>query len=187
MLSAKRDQSMPLGLATSTISLKELVLLKRMLLLTPEDEKYLHMAGAALTDQAEAILDKWYDHILANDYLAYYFTKEGQPDANYVNDLRPCFGDWIRHLCQRPGNTQWQPYEQAIAKRFGNDQQLPPNIIPDVPVVFLRYLVTFIYPVTTYIRPFLSNSGHSAQEVDKMHQAWFKAVSLSVLLWSYPT
>jgi hypothetical protein len=36
------------------------------------------------------------------------------------------------------------------------------------------------------IRPFLAKKGHSDQEVDKMHQAWTKALMLSVILWSHP-
>jgi hypothetical protein len=47
-------------------------------------------------------------------------------------------------------------------------------------------MVAFIYPITATIRPFLAKKGHSAEEVDKMHQAWFKAVVLTVLLWCYP-
>jgi hypothetical protein len=44
----------------------------------------------------------------------------------------------------------------------------------------------FIYPITATIRPFLARKGHSAEDVEKMHQAWFKAVVLSVTLWSAP-
>jgi hypothetical protein len=50
----------------------------------------------------------------------------------------------------------------------------------------LRYVVAFIYPITATIKPFLARKGHSAEEVDKMHQAWFKSVVLQVTLWSYP-
>jgi hypothetical protein len=47
-------------------------------------------------------------------------------------------------------------------------------------------MVAFIYPITATIKPFLAKKGHSAEEVDKMHQAWFKSVVLQVTLWSYP-
>jgi hypothetical protein len=36
------------------------------------------------------------------------------------------------------------------------------------------------------VKPFLAKKGHSAEEVEKMHQAWFKAVVLQVALWSRP-
>jgi Protoglobin len=121
---------------------------------------------------------------VANDYLAHYFTRDGQPDADYLNSLRPRFGDWIRQLCQ-PRNNQWSRYEEAIAQRI-REQPLSDSGLDDIPVVFLRYMVTFIYPVTAAIRPFLSKHGHRPEDVEKMHQAWFKAVSLSVILWTYP-
>jgi hypothetical protein len=47
-------------------------------------------------------------------------------------------------------------------------------------------MVAFIYPITATIKPFLAKKGHSAEDVDKMHQAWFKSVVLQVTLWSYP-
>jgi hypothetical protein len=36
------------------------------------------------------------------------------------------------------------------------------------------------------VKTFLAKKGHSAEEVEKMHQAWFKAVVLQVALWSRP-
>jgi len=55
-----------------------------------------------------------------------------------------------------------------------------------VPHIPLRYLIAFIYPIGSTIKPFLARKGHSPEEVEKMHQAWFKAVVLQVALWSYP-
>ncbi|HEX2622926.1 MAG TPA: protoglobin domain-containing protein, partial [Phototrophicaceae bacterium] len=54
------------------------------------------------------------------------------------------------------------------------------NIIP------LRYMIGFIYPITATIKPFLAKKGHDAETVEKMFHAWFKAVVLHVILWSYP-
>ena len=42
------------------------------------------------------------------------------------------------------------------------------------------------YPITVTIRPFLEKKGHSKEEVDRMHAAWFKSVVLQVVLWSRP-
>jgi hypothetical protein len=36
------------------------------------------------------------------------------------------------------------------------------------------------------VREFLERKGHDEAEVDAMHQAWFKAVTVSVALWSRP-
>lgn len=53
-------------------------------------------------------------------------------------------------------------------------------------IVPLRYLIAFIYPITATIRQFLAKKGHSADQVERMYQAWFKSVVLQVALWSYP-
>jgi len=37
-------------------------------------------------------------------------------------------------------------------------------------------------PVTATIKPFLSNKGHSAEDVENMYQAWFKSITLQVTL-----
>jgi hypothetical protein len=46
-------------------------------------------------------------------------------------------------------------------------------------------MVAFI-AITATIKPFLAKKGHSAEEVEKMHQAWFTSVVMRVALWSYP-
>lgn len=51
-------------------------------------------------------------------------------------------------------------------------------------MISFRYLVAFIYPITATIKPFLAKKGHSPEEVEKMHQAWFKSVVIQVVLWS---
>jgi hypothetical protein len=50
----------------------------------------------------------------------------------------------------------------------------------------LRYVIALVYPITATIRPFLEKGGRSAEEVEGMHQAWFKSVVLQVTLWSRP-
>ncbi|ELY93697.1 protoglobin domain-containing protein [Natrialba taiwanensis] len=47
-------------------------------------------------------------------------------------------------------------------------------------------MIGFIYPITATVRDFLDDGEHSADEVDAMYHAWFKAVVLQVMLWSYP-
>ncbi|MCP9462957.1 MAG: protoglobin domain-containing protein [Nitrospira sp.] len=53
-------------------------------------------------------------------------------------------------------------------------------------IVPFRYLIALLYPITATLKPFLSKRGHSAEEVERMHQAWIKSVLLQVILWSYP-
>ncbi|MBZ9644336.1 protoglobin domain-containing protein [Streptomyces sp. PSKA30] len=50
----------------------------------------------------------------------------------------------------------------------------------------LRYMVAFIYPITATMRRFLANKGHDDEAVERMHQAWFKSVTLQTALWLQP-
>ncbi len=52
--------------------------------------------------------------------------------------------------------------------------------------IHLRYLIAFIVPITATIRPFLAAQGHDAAEIERMHAAWFKSVTLQVTLWIQP-
>lgn len=173
------------GTPKSPLDAEVLVRLKRMLLFTHDDEQYLLMAGDILLPHTEDILDNWYDYILKNNYLAYYFTRGGAPDLDYLQTLRPQFRQWLVDLCTRQeGNTWWQ-FEERIAAQL----QLKPVAETDLsalPLEYLRYMSTFIYPVAEAGRPYLSRHGHPAAEVERMQQAWFKAISFSVLLWVYP-
>jgi hypothetical protein len=47
-------------------------------------------------------------------------------------------------------------------------------------------MVAFIYPITVTIRSFLTRKNHTQADVDGMYNAWFKAVTLTVILWTYP-
>ncbi|MBX6753055.1 MAG: protogloblin ApPgb, partial [Thermorudis peleae] len=65
-------------------------------------------------------------------------------------------------------------------KKNQTDHVEAPEHIP------LRYVLALTYPIYATIKPFLAKKGHSAEEVEHMHQAWLKAVLLSVILWSQP-
>ena len=47
-------------------------------------------------------------------------------------------------------------------------------------------MVAFIFPITATIKGFLAKKNHDADTVEKMYAAWFKAVTLTVILWTYP-
>jgi hypothetical protein len=175
------------GVARSPLSIADLDLLKQSVLFTDEDVRYLRMAGEVLDDQVEAILDVWYGFVGSHPHLLYYFTgPDGKPDAGYLAAVRARFGQWVRDLCTRPYDQEWLNYQHEIGLRHHRSKKNVTDGVRSVPHINFRYLVAFIYPITATIKPFLAKKGHSADEVDKMHQAWFKAVVLSVALWSAP-
>ncbi|MBI2485781.1 MAG: protogloblin ApPgb [Deltaproteobacteria bacterium] len=171
----------------SPISLDELEKLKKSILFTGEDEKYLGMAGKILADQVEDILDLWYGFVASHPHLVYYFTGlDKQPNSDYLAAVRPRFGRWILDTCSRAYDQDWLNYQFEIGLRHHRTKKNQTEKVQSVPNISFRYLVAFIYPITATIKPFLAKKGHSADEVEKMHQAWFKSVVLQVALWSYP-
>jgi hypothetical protein len=171
----------------SPLGIEDLDLLKQTILFTDEDERYLRLAGDVLEDQADEVLDLWYGFVGSHPHLIYYFSDlGGEPDGDYLARVRERFKLWILDTCRRPYDQEWLDYQQEIAlrhtraKKNQTDGARAPEHIP------LRYMVAFIYPITATIKQFLASKGHSAEEVEKMHQAWFKSVVLQVALWCYP-
>jgi hypothetical protein len=173
--------------APSPLTLEDLDNLKKAVLFTEEDEHYLRMAGEVLADQVEDILDVWYGFVGSHPHLVYYFTDgKGNANAEYLAAVRKRFGQWILDTCNRPYDRNWLDYAHEIGLRHHRTKKNKTDGVNSVPVVSYRYMVAFIYPITATIKPFLAKKGHSAEEVEKMHQAWFKSVVLQVALWSAP-
>jgi hypothetical protein len=173
--------------ARSPITVAEFEGLKQAVLFGPEDEKYLRMAGEVLADQIEDVLDLWYGFVGSHPHLVYYFT-DGQGNANsdYLAAVRKRFGQWILDTCNRPYDQAWLDYQHEIGLRHHRTKKNQTDGVQSVPNIAHRYMVAFIYPITATIKSFLAKKGHSAEDVEKMHQAWFKSVTMQVALWSAP-
>ncbi|MFN3995238.1 MAG: protoglobin domain-containing protein [bacterium] len=169
-------------------SIEEFELLKKTLLFTEEDVKYLKMAGEVLEDQIDEVLDLWYGYVGSHPHLVYYFTDKnsGQPINEYLSNVRKRFGQWIRDLTKGDYDQNWLNYQYEIAIRHHKSKKNKTDNVNSVEHIPLRYLIAFIFPITFTIKPFLAKKGNTAEEVEKMYNAWFKAVVLSVILWSYP-
>jgi Protoglobin. len=170
------------------ISDEEFALLKKTVMMTEEDEKYLRMAGEILKGQIEDVLDLWYGWVGSNSHLVYYFGDRlsGQPIPEYLAAVRKRFGQWILDTCFRKFDREWLDYQYEIGLRHHRTKKNKTDRVNSVEHIPLRYMVAFIYPITATIKNFLAKGGASAEEVDKMYNAWFKAVVLSVALWSMP-
>lgn len=169
----------------SPVTEAELDLLKQTVLFSEEDTHYLRLAGEVLENQTEAILDVWYGFVGSHPYLARYFGKNDQLNATYLANVRKRFGQWIMDTCFRPYDQEWLNYQYEIGLRHLVKKNQTDGV-DALPIIHFRYLVTFIVPITATIRPFLANKGHNELEIEKMYNAWFKAITLTVTLWCYP-
>ena len=173
------------SVARSPLTVKDLENLKKAMLFTEEDEKYLRMAGQVLADQIENVLDVWYGFVASHPHLVYYFTDgKGNANVEYLNAVRKRFGQWILDSCNRPYDQAWLNYAHEIGLRHHRTKKNKTDGVQSVPNISFRYMVAFIYPITATIKPFLAKKGHNAEDVEKMHWAWFKSVVMQVALWS---
>lgn len=171
----------------SPVTEADLAGLKASVLFTDDDTAALAQAGDVLADQVDAVLDVWYGFVGAHPHLlAYFSTPQGDPLPDYLARVRARFGQWILDTCRRPYDARWLAYAEEIGRRHLPPHKNATDSAPSVPVVPLRHIVAFIYPITATIRPFLANRGHADDEVERMQQAWFKAVTLQVALWLRP-
>ncbi|UOE19811.1 protogloblin ApPgb [Thermobifida halotolerans] len=174
-------------LPRSPVGLEELDRLKATVMFTRDDAEALRLAGDVLEDQVEDVLDVWYGFVADHPHLlAYFSTPDGQPIQAYLDRARQRFGRWILDTCRRPYDRSWLDYQEEIALRHTHEKKNTADGVDSVDNIPLRHVIAFIYPITATVRPFLARKGHSAEQVEAMYQAWFKAVTLQVALWSRP-
>jgi hypothetical protein len=176
------------GVPRSPLSMESFELLKKSVLFGDDDVRALRMSLEVLRDQTEAILDVWYGFVGSNPHLLASFAsaRDGQPDARYLAAVRKRFGQWILDTAAANYDQKWLDYQQEIGLRHHRTKKNKTDGVAAAEHVPFRYLAALLYPITATLKPFLAKKGHSAQDVDRMHQAWIKSVLLQVILWSYP-
>jgi hypothetical protein len=174
--------------ARSPLTMHDLELLQKTLLFGEEDVKYLRLSREVLASEVEAILDVWYGFVASNPHLVQFFAgADGRPDGAYLAAVRKRFGQWILDTAAADYGERWLDYQHEIGLRHHRAKKnLTDAVTGGSPIVAFRYLVPLAYPITATLRPFLAKRGHGAEDVEKMHAAWVKAVLLQVTLWSYP-
>ena len=176
------------GSPPSPVSPADLAEIQASLLWSADDAAALRRAGAILLPQTDAILDVWYGFVGATPHLLASFAgTDGQPDGRYLAAVRERFGRWIADLCTRDFDDTWLAYQEEIGLRHHTAKKNATDAVTSAADhVSLRHLLALVVPITVTIRDFLAAGGADAAEVDVMYHAWFKAVTLSVVLWSRP-
>lgn len=172
----------------SPLTVDDLAKLKQVVLLGDDDIAALQMSLPVLEGQVEAILDVWYGFVGKTPQLLHYFTDTGtgKPDAAYLAAVRKRFGAWILATARGRYDQAWLDHQHEIALRHHSSRKNATDGAKTPPIVHFRYLPALVYPVTATLKPFLEKGGHSAADVERMHQAWIKAVLLQTILWSHP-
>ncbi|WP_326544311.1 protoglobin domain-containing protein [Pseudorhodoferax sp.] len=174
--------------ARSPLSDADFALLQRTVLFGDEDRAALRMAAEVVGPQVEDVLDVWYGFVGSSPHLVHYFAgRDGAPDAAYLGAVRRRFGQWIRDTLAADYDRRWLDYQYEVGLRHTRHKKNQTDgVAAAADVIHLRYLIAFIVPLTVTMRPFLAKGGHGPDQVERMQQAWFKAVTLTAVLWSQP-
>jgi len=173
--------------AHSPVSIEELRQLETTIGWSEEDARILQRSGSLFRDKAEQMVDAWRSVIAAQPHLAkWFFGPDEKPDEQYKASVKKRFVQWVLDACFRPHDQAWLDYQEEIglrhtpAKKNQTDGTDTPSVVP------LRFLLGFVAVVTTTTRKFFRDSGLIGQDLQKLEDAWTKAVQLHVTVWSRP-
>jgi Protoglobin len=174
--------------AKSPFTLEDLKLLQQSMLFTDDDVKYLKMSHDILKDQTNDILDVWYGFVGGTPQLLYFFGNKttGKPEGEYLAKVRERFAMWILQTADANYDQNWLNYQYEIGLRHYTTKKNKTDKATAVPIVNYRYIPALTIPVTTTLKPFLAKKGASAEDVEKMYNAWVKSVLMQSILWGQP-
>ena len=146
------------------------------------------MAGEVLGGQTEQIVHHWRNQIIASipSLAGHSRTPEGEALPEYLERSNARFRQWILDTCLRPFDQDWINYQQEIALRHTSSKKNQVDGVRSTPYVPLRDVIAFTAVMNQTIKPYLAAKGNSAEEVEKMHTAWCKAMQLQMALWIGP-
>jgi len=170
------------------MSEREFESLKKSVLFTDEDVRYLRMSRDVLEPNVNELLEVWYGFVGSNEHLVYYFshptTKE--PDREYLERVRIRFREWVLATADAEFDQAWLNHQLELGLRHHRLRKNRTDDVEAVSHIPMRYVIALHYPITTTLKPFLARGGHGAEDVQGMYEAWRKAVLMTAILWSQP-
>ena len=167
---------------------REFAILKKSVLFTDDDVRYLRMSRSVLEPHADELLDVWYGFVGANDHLLRYFShaRTGEPDARYLEQVRGRFRQWVLDTADADFDQAWLNRQLEYGLRHHRLKKNTTDGVDAAEHIHFRHLVALHYPITTTMKPFLAKGGHNQKDVDGMYEAWRKTVLMTAILWSQP-
>lgn len=178
------DQKLP----ASPVSREQLDKLFTDVMWSEADVPALRRAGEILAPRVSELMDVWYKFIGSNSHLVAVFAgSDGEPDGAYLAAVRGRFEQWVVDLCTRDFDDQWLAYQEEIALRHHTSKKnQTDNVDSPATHVPMSHIFGLVVPVTLSVRRFLEEGAAEGEDIEAMHQAWFKAVTVSLVLWTRP-
>lgn len=153
-------------------------------LFTDEDRQALREAKSIVEPHIEELLDVWYGFVGSHDFLLHYFSTPNGPNQEYLSRVRARFGQWVRDTLAAEYDARWRAYQAEVGRRHAPTKNRTDGVQGAPEVVHFRYMVALVYPIYATIRPFLARGARDEAHLERMHQAWLKAVLLNLAVWS---
>jgi Protoglobin len=172
------------GSAISSVTERDLSELEQAVGWTARDAEALARHADVFRAKAETMVDAWRSVIGSWPQLSRWFVgPDGKPDDEYKNSIKRRFVQWVIDAAVRPHDQDWLNYQQKIGLRHTPAKKNKTDGADTPPLVPFRYLLGFI-PVVLPIREFFKDAIQDEAELNKIQEAWTKAVLLHVTLWS---
>ncbi len=175
------------GIAHSPLTLRDLQEIETAIGWTEEDARVLQRHSEIFKQNAEQMVGAWRQVIASQPYLAKWFTTpDGKPDEEYKAKVKARFVQWVTDACLRPHDQAWLDYQEEIGLRHTPQKKNKTDHAPTQALVPLRCLIAFVTTVTISSRKFFLAAGLAGEELQRLEDAWQRAVQLHVTLWSRP-
>lgn len=174
--------------AKSPISMAEWEELKKSALFSEEDAVYLRLSDEVLKNHVDDLLKIWRGIIFDHPHLRAYDEdpETHEVDAEYAKAVGKRFGQWVRDTSRAHYDQTWLDYQYEIGLRHHRSKKNKTDGGQTLGHIRGRDLLAFSAAIVVPMKPFLSKSGHPPAVVDRMYDAWWKAMILQVTLWSQP-
>jgi len=170
--------------AVSPVSEEELSQLEQSAGWNSEDATVLVRHADLFQAKAEAMVDSWRAVIASQPHLAHWFVgPDGKPDDAYKASVKRRFVQWVVDVALRPHDRDWLNYQHEIGLRHTPAKKNKTDGAHTPPVVPFRYLLGFV-PMVLPIRNFFTDTIQDEAELERLQDAWTKAVVLHITLWS---
>ena len=173
--------------AHSPISIGELREIEETVGWGEQDFQILRSHGDIFERDAEKMVDAWRAIIAKQPHLAkWFFGPDGKPDEAYKAKVKKRFVQWVLDVCFRPHDQAWLDYQYEIGLRHTPDKKNATDGAHTASFVPLRYLLAFVSVVAITTRTFFVEAGLEGEELQKLCDAWLRAVQLHVTMWTLP-
>src|SRR5699024_8199581 len=127
---------------------------------TDEDAQALRRAGEILAPRASDLVGAWYDFIGSTPHLVTTFRgSDGEPDQDYLAQVRGRFEQWVADLCNREFDDQWLAYQEEIGLRHHTSKKNKTDEVNSPAThVPMSDMLALVVPVTQTVRGFLAEA-----------------------------